>query len=630
MKTKSIVSVAFFVTMLARVASGAEMLTYYPNGATATAPFAWSETANWFYTNSFDKLPTTPSAALPVSTQNVLIQEWGGISPTTPVVIGNGETVSVGTLYVGYNANNGASHGNGASLTVDGGTLNVGGSLHFSRGNYTYGTFMLKNGASANVTGDATFGNNNYTVTAPCRVDIDETSRLNVAGTLSAGVRATKIATVVTNRGTIAANAFTIGPTSTSNDGTGVVYNVGHLVVSNSLVVGGAGSKNRGRGELHLPEGATLTLGESAEIVAGSDGGGPTDGILDTEIPIVLKGSQQIRIGNASTSAALGGVLRLRKSARLDNSSTTLHVGNIQNGRGRLQMYDDSSITNVGYFVLSDTARCDSWIEMHDRAMITNVASIRLAKTTGSRKGQKGHLVMDGNSAIYFNCPEEVNDGSGFILGATENNNMEMLLRDNALITGFHRINATTKYNGLCVSLRLEGGRLVFKPTSYNTRWSFNLGTSENGDDGVGVISGYGTMTRTDAASPSSSKYMQISCLMHDFAFVADGCGAERDLDMRAFGQFNSSHKSNVTGTNGWYAINGGRLIYPRGSKTLGTYADSPASQVGNYYKTGTNELGQAKSPTLVNSFSMEVTTPAGTGGKAWPYAALYAPDRTD
>ena len=26
----------------------------------------------------------------------------------------------------------------------------------------------------------------------------------------------------------------------------------------------------------------------------------------------------------------------------------------------------------------------------------------------------------------------------------------------------------------------------------------------------------------------------------------------------------------------------------------------------------------------------MQVTTAAGTGGKAWPYAALYAPDRTD
>ena len=267
---------------------------------------------------------------------------------------------------------------------------------------------------------------------------------------------------------------------------------------------------------------------------------------------------------------------------------------------------------------------------MHDRAMITNVASIRLADTTGSRNTSSGHIVMDGNSAIYFNCPEEVNVGSGFILGTTDNNVMEMVLRDNALITGFHRMNGTVKAAGFRLSIRLEGGRIVFKPTSYSSRWSFNFGGGDNAVDGVGVISGYGTMTRTDAASPGSKKYMMMSCAMHDFAFIADGCGSERDLDMRAFGQFHSSSIANVTGTNGWYAVNGGRLLYPRGSKDVGVYADSPAMQVGNYYKVGTNELGETKMPTLVNSFSMQVTTSASTGGKAWPYAALYAPDRTD
>ncbi|MBQ6328551.1 MAG: hypothetical protein IJI35_06010 [Kiritimatiellae bacterium] len=626
---------AVLVAALACGAHAGDMLTYYPNGATATAPFSWAESANWFETNSYDKLPTVSVGRVPSSSDKVLIQEWGGISPATPVVIGSGSEVSVASLTVGYNKNNGKTHGYGASLTVDGGKLNVAGSMIFSSGNYTYGTFALKNGAEASVSGNAQFGNNNYTVNDHCRVDVDGTSSFNVAGTLSVGVRATKSAAIVTNRGTVVAGTLAIGPGATSNDGTGVVYNVGHLVVSNKLVVGGTGAKNMGRGELYLPEGSSLELGETAEVIAGSDDSGPIDGILDTEIPIVISAGQKIRIGNTAKSADDGGVLRLRGNARLDrftsrHPTNSLEIGSYQYGRGRLQMFDDSSITNVTHFLLSDYKNTDSWIEMHDRATITNVASIRLAKTTGTRTGSRGHLVMDGNSAIYFNCPEEVNEASGFILGTTDNNVMEMVLRDNALITGFHRMNGAVKADGFRLSIRLEGGRIVFKPTSYNTRWCLNFGGSNNADDGVGVISGYGTMTRTDAANPSSSKYMLMSCAMHDFAFIADGCGAERDLDMRAFGQFNSSSMANVTGTNGWYAVNGGRLIYPRGGKSVGVYADSPAAQVGNFYKVGTNELGEVKTPTLVNSFSMQVTTSAGTGGKAWPYAALYAPDRTD
>ena len=190
-------------------------------------------------------------------------------------------------------------------------------------------------------------------------------------------------------------------------------------------------------------------------------------------------------------------------------------------------------------------------------------------------------------------------------------------------------MNATTVYSGYEAYIRLEGGRIEFKPQDYSTRSSISFGRAENSSDGIGRIGGYGVLTRMDVASPSSKKYMPMVCYMHDFAFTADGMGEERDFDMRAISHFNSGDYGNATGTNGWYAVNKGRLLYPRGYKTVGRRASSPAMQVGDYYLPGTNEHGEANAPLLVNAFTMEPTTTA-SGDQAYCYAALYAPDRSD
>ena len=636
-------AVSFAAAMAVSVTLEAETFTYYPSGA--VAPFYWSETGNWYENSSaYNVLPSAQHGALPTESQDVLINAWGGISRENPVIVGTGVTATINNLNIAlHNGNNTPRYGTGAALTVDGGTLNVGGNLVFCPGNFTYGTLTLRNGGKLNVSGYAQMGENNYTTAGHCRMDIDATSSFKVSGAWTVGRRARCIANVVTNYGTVAAGSIMIGPCADANAGTGVVYSAGSLAVTGNLNVGGRGKGGSGgaaanyvwsRGELVLTEGSTLSLGDSSAVyVGGANSTSYGDGILDTSIPIALSGSQSITIGNANKNAKYGGVLILRKNARLDSPSSLLDVGAFQGGRAAIRMFDDSSITNVATFRFGNESDVDATLELHDRAMITNVANVRLSETLGVRARSQLHVTMDGNSVMAFTCTEEVNEGSGFVLGTTASNVVDMVLRDNARITGIYRLNSTTVYRGLQTRIRLEGGRIEFKPQDYSTRESISLGRygfgTGNTIDGIGRISGYGALARVDIASPASGKYMPMTCRMYDFSFTADGMGEERDLDMRSISSFNSERYDNATGTNGWYAVNKGRLLYPRAGWIVGRYDDSPAFMIGDYYKAGTNEYGEVKAPTLVNSISAEPTT-EGAGSSAYAYAALYAADRTD
>ena len=619
--------------------SMADSFAYYPKDA--IAPFRWTEQGNW-YTNStaYNVLPAEKHGAVPLASDDAVINAWGGVSLSSPVTISADDDVTVGNLYLACNADSKPYHGAGAGLSMDGGLLNVNGNLVFCSGNYSYGSLFLAAGAKMHVSGYARMGQNNYTTAGNCRTEIDRDSSLTVDGLMTVGRRSRCVPSVVTNKGTLTVGSLQIGPSSSSYIGTGVVFNAGSLVVTgDSLDVGGVGKGNgsggsnnndiRSCGTLVLDEGSSLSLGADSKIyVGGKDEATYGDGILDTSIPIVLTGGQSISIGNANTNAVNGGVLILRKRARLDNSSSLLDIGNLQYGRAAIRMFDDSSITNVTKIRFGQAALVDAALEMHDRAMITNLATIRLSET--KRHGSKARILMDGNSVIHFNCTEPVNEGSGLILASEPDNKAEIVIKDNARMTGMYRLNASTVYSGFEVRIRIEGGKIAFMPQDFSTRDSLRLGRAENEADGVALISGYGMFTRTDIDSPDSSKYLPMVCRMHDFSFVADGCGELRDLDMSAFSQINEGCYGNQSGTNGWYAINKGRLVYPRAIKFIQRRDFSPASQIGDYHVPGTNSLGQSNLPVLVNAFTLEPDDGVDSSEKSYCHAELYAPDRTD
>jgi len=174
------------IAVLPIVVSAASF-TYYP--LNSEPPFDWGTESNW-YTNSsaYNILPSLSTNALPTSSDDVLIQTWGGVSPVSPVVIGKDQVVSINNLHIAaHKGNDKPRYGTGASLTVDGGMLNVLGKLVFAPHNFTYGTLALTNNATMSVGGDAELGENNFTTAGHCRMEIDETSSFSVGGAMTVG-----------------------------------------------------------------------------------------------------------------------------------------------------------------------------------------------------------------------------------------------------------------------------------------------------------------------------------------------------------------------------------------------------------------------------------------------------------
>ena len=167
-------------------------------------------------------------------------------------------------------------------------------------------------------------------------------------------------------------------------------------------------------------------------------------------------------------------------------------------------------------------------------------------------------------------------------------------------------------------TIRLRGGMI-----GLGIRGALVLG-STNDNDNVACTSrfvGYGCITNQG----DSSRTLWSRLDLRGGSVTADGEGVERDLDFGTFARLGGSigdgrTKLNSSGTNGWYAINKGRLIYPNRDAELVRF-------VGDYAR-----LNYDVAPKFVNSMRIllkdnndtEITTHRKFT------VELYAPDRTD
>ena len=155
-------------------------------------------------------------------------------------------------------------------------------------------------------------------------------------------------------------------------------------------------------------------------------------------------------------------------------------------------------------------------------------------------------------------------------------------------------------------TLELRGGTL--KVVGSGSDWKVFLG--ESATNTTGRITGWGAI-ETISNKLRIMMYGQV---------IADGEGMERDLNLSHFRTVgtNSTLNLNVCGTNGWFSVNKGRLIYPRSQDCSANKASHPT--IGDYPTRTT--------PNLMNSFTYTlVTKPNAT---YYNFAELYAPDRTD
>ena len=163
-------------------------------------------------------------------------------------------------------------------------------------------------------------------------------------------------------------------------------------------------------------------------------------------------------------------------------------------------------------------------------------------------------------------------------------------------------------------TLELRGGTVKVRGASTTGTQSIFIGNeSKRGDVTSGRIVGYGRIGTSNGQNLRMRPYGQ---------FIADGGGVARDLnfaDIRTIGT-NANDNVNGCGTNGWFAVNKGRFIYPRSQNC--TIGQTSHPTIGDYPSRGT--------PTMLNSFRYTLVTKPTGASEYFNYAELYATDRDD
>jgi ferric-dicitrate binding protein FerR (iron transport regulator) len=125
--------------------------------------------------------------------------------------------------------------------------------------------------------------------------------------------------------------------------------------------------------------------------------------------------------------------------------------------------------------------------------------------------------------------------------------------------------------------------------------------------DGQAMIRGWGSLTGSDTG--------MVLRMVNNGMIVADGEGVERDLDFSRFTVVNNDLPGGPNGTGGWYAVNKGRVMFPR---TCQSFAAATTYCLG--------DLHSKPAPELVNSVAFAFSAPV----RCSVQGGFYAPDRSD
>ncbi len=224
------------------------------------------------------------------------------------------------------------------------------------------------------------------------------------------------------------------------------------------------------------------------------------------------------------------------------------------------------------------------------------------------QKGREIRIAHENNSVGVLECNDDLMIGgsgnSGNIVIAPAASVGRLVVNEGAVVSNVMYL-YVGQVPGAQGFVDLRGGTL--KVHGHASGWKVFLG--ESATNTTGRITGWGAIQNL------SSK---LRIMMYG-QVIADGEGIERDLDLSHFRTVGTnSVNHNVCGTNGWYAVDKGRLIYPRTQDCTANKTSHPT--IGDYPSRTT--------PNLMNSFTYTLVTKPNT--TYYNFAELYAPDRTD
>lgn len=241
--------------------------------------------------------------------------------------------------------------------------------------------------------------------------------------------------------------------------------------------------------------------------------------------------------------------------------------------------------------------------------------------TKGTPSSQPIHVGYNGIGVFEVFGALSLQPNERIILGGTGTGDGTLVLGAGGSIDNVTNVSAGAFSSGARGHLRLAGGTLTIQAVASGSPYALligKIGSSTGAQQAWGDISGYGVIAR-------SRDDRAVRIKLYGKA-IADG----GDLDLSAIKTVGEKGvDANVCGTNGWYAVNGGRLLYPS-AQDFG-YAEH--TTIGDYvYRGGVGNRADDMDMTLVNALQLRLFDANGdqlVDGK-YNHAALYASDQAD
>ena len=240
-----------------------------------------------------------------------------------------------------------------------------------------------------------------------------------------------------------------------------------------------------------------------------------------------------------------------------------------------------------------------------------------------SKAGTVGFATLSGNATLF---------STNIVIPAWGDSGRGMLeVADNAVITNLQYLKVGLSGNASPQEVKMRGGSIYFDidtaSSNYvNSGYYDPLVLNENRTVVRGFIRGWGKIAfsdpRTYVTEAFNTKGVATpSGIVHYGQIIADGEGVMRDLDCSRFGALHyATTDANPSGTNGWFAVNKGRLKLPRSLPNRSGY-----KCVGDCFDANVDLGGTSRR--LANIFNYEFT---GAELDNFVFSELYAIDRDD
>ena len=654
-----------FVAISVATSVSAANLSYTPQGS---APYYWDNAAAWGGTlpGSGDEAIANNSALLAnplivasgtspsVGTNrlgNCILQVENGATlsmssgymllagdANQTSIVTNYGTVSVNDLQLGvYPGSGGIAKGKLAQFD-NFGTLNIG--TYFRIGiKGTRSIFYNHEGATFNKTGGGSYSFYMATDTGGDSTIINEGTMVCGSGTETwTGNSNSKNEIIMRKSGTFNPGPlFKIGHAGTSTT-TINLYDNSKLLGSTLYRVGGAsgakgyitlsnessivtsssmylGYEPSASGSLALADDASASLWYTVFGLGASSKGMMT--LSGNSRLVIDSGSSIVYFGYADKSS---GSLSLNGSATADIRSP-IYLGSGTKASGTISLAGNSQLFVTNYsMIVGYNSGATGVLHVADNAVL-HTPVLRIGQT--SVAGTTGFATLSDNATLFATnimIPAWGTAGRGTLEVA-----------DNAVITNLQYLKIGLTGNNNAQALKMRGGSIFFDIDPANSvyveRGYYDpLVLNENRTVVRGFIRGWGKIAFSDprtyvTEAVNTNGVATPSGIVHYGQVIADGEGVMRDLDFSRFGALHYwTTDANPSGTNGWFAVNKGRLKLPRCLPNRSGY-----KCVGDSFEFDVASGGTSRR--LANTFNYEFT---GATLNDFVFSELYATDRED